>query len=268
MVAIDRDPEAIRAGRERFAGGAAVDVGEWSVFAPRALVAADAGLVGGFDGVLLDLGVSSPQLDDAARGFSFAQDGPLDMRMDNRTRRAAQRTSSRSAPEHELARVIREYGEETLREAHRARDRRGASRGDRSTRTGAARGDRRARRADARARQASRHAHVPGDPHPRERRVRARSRRRSTAALEVLAPRRPLVRDQFSFAGRRHREALHAEALAGGSGVRRACRDIPRACAAEAATHRPRRPSVAKRRSPRIRVPAAPCMRVAERVAA
>ena len=69
------------------------------------------GLVGGFDGVLLDLGVSSPQLDDAARGFSFAQDGPLDMRMNNRTGMTAADWLAR-APEREIARVIRDYGEE------------------------------------------------------------------------------------------------------------------------------------------------------------
>ena len=68
-------------------------------------------MAGGFDGVLLDLGVSSPQLDNAARGFSFAQDGPLDMRMNNASGMTAADWLTR-APEHEIARVIREYGEE------------------------------------------------------------------------------------------------------------------------------------------------------------
>ena len=90
------------------------------------------GLAGRIDGVLLDLGVSSPQLDDAARGFSFAQDGPLDMRMDTATGTSAADFLAR-APEHEIARVIREYGEEKIREADRARHRRGAARGDRSS---------------------------------------------------------------------------------------------------------------------------------------
>lgn len=63
------------------------------------------------DGILLDLGVSSPQIDEAKRGFSFRQDGPLDMRMDNtRGQTAAQWLNS--VDEVELARVIREYGEE------------------------------------------------------------------------------------------------------------------------------------------------------------
>ena len=110
VVAIDRDPEAIQAGRARFAAEERLTL-VMSPFARIAAVAAEMGLVGGFDGVLLDLGVSSPQLDDAARGFSFAQDGPLDMRMDNTSGAHAADFVAR-APEHELARVIRDYGEE------------------------------------------------------------------------------------------------------------------------------------------------------------
>ena len=63
------------------------------------------------DGILLDLGVSSPQLDDGARGFSFQQDGPLDMRMDTtRGETAAQWLAG--ADEREIASVLRDYGEE------------------------------------------------------------------------------------------------------------------------------------------------------------
>ena len=114
VVAIDRDPHAIRAGHERF-GDDALASGRLrlveSPFSRLAQVAKDLGMVGGFDGVLLDLGVSSPQLDDAARGFSFAQDGPLDMRMNNRAGMTAADWLAR-APEHEIARVIRDFGEE------------------------------------------------------------------------------------------------------------------------------------------------------------
>jgi 16S rRNA (cytosine1402-N4)-methyltransferase len=63
------------------------------------------------DGVLLDLGVSSPQLDDAQRGFSFLRDGPLDMRMDTtRGQSAAQWLAT--AEEQDIAQVIKEFGEE------------------------------------------------------------------------------------------------------------------------------------------------------------
>lgn len=63
------------------------------------------------DGILLDLGVSSPQLDDSERGFSFMNDGPLDMRMDTTTGQTAAQWLSGVA-EAELAQVLREYGEE------------------------------------------------------------------------------------------------------------------------------------------------------------
>lgn len=110
VVAIDRDPEAIRAGRERFATDARLTLmhGPFSGVAQRVK---EMGMVGEFNGVLLDLGVSSPQLDDAARGFSFAQDGPLDMRMNNTSGVTAADWLAK-APEYEIARVIREFGEE------------------------------------------------------------------------------------------------------------------------------------------------------------
>jgi 16S rRNA (cytosine1402-N4)-methyltransferase len=114
VVAIDRDPQAIRAGHERF-GNEVLATGRLKLvegpFSRLAQVAKDLGMAGGFDGVLLDLGVSSPQLDDATRGFSFAQDGPLDMRMNNSAGATAADWLAR-VPEHELVRVIREFGEE------------------------------------------------------------------------------------------------------------------------------------------------------------
>lgn len=110
VVAIDRDPEAIRAGRERFATDERLTLMH-GPFSGVAQVVKEMGMVGEFNGVLLDLGVSSPQLDDAARGFSFAQDGPLDMRMNNTTGFTAAEWLAK-APEHELARVIRDFGEE------------------------------------------------------------------------------------------------------------------------------------------------------------
>jgi len=110
VVAIDRDPEAIRAGHDKFAADRRLTLVH-SPFSELAQVVKEMGMVGEFNGVLLDLGVSSPQLDDAARGFSFAQDGPLDMRMNNASGMTAADWLAK-APEHEIARVIRDFGEE------------------------------------------------------------------------------------------------------------------------------------------------------------
>lgn len=76
-------------------------------------VAEDHDLDGVVDGVLLDLGVSSPQLDDAARGFSFGRDGPLDMRMDPEKGISAARWLA-GAQHGEIAQVLRRYGEEPM----------------------------------------------------------------------------------------------------------------------------------------------------------
>ena len=66
---------------------------------------------GGFDGILFDLGVSSPQLDEAARGFSFRREGPLDMRMDRQAHPSSAEWLN-AAPEAEIAQVLRDFGEE------------------------------------------------------------------------------------------------------------------------------------------------------------
>jgi 16S rRNA (cytosine1402-N4)-methyltransferase len=80
-------------------------------FAEMARIAAVEGFIGKVDGLLLDLGVSSPQLDEAARGFSFAHDGPLDMRMNPGAGESAAQWLAR-APAEEIANVLYAYGEE------------------------------------------------------------------------------------------------------------------------------------------------------------
>jgi 16S rRNA (cytosine1402-N4)-methyltransferase len=110
LLAVDRDPEAIRAGIRRFTGDSRVSIVRGN-FAELKRLATQAGFEAGFDGILFDLGVSSPQLDEAARGFSFLRDGPLDMRMDPESGISAADWLA-AAPEREIARVLRDYGEE------------------------------------------------------------------------------------------------------------------------------------------------------------
>lgn len=105
LMAVDKDPAAEASAkafaddsRFKFVAGSFADISDFI---------SD----GSLDGILLDLGVSSPQLDDAARGFGFNGDGPLDMRMDTRSGMTAAEWIA-SAPEQEIADVIKTYGEE------------------------------------------------------------------------------------------------------------------------------------------------------------
>jgi 16S rRNA (cytosine1402-N4)-methyltransferase len=107
LIAIDRDPEAVAVGR---GWGDARFVIEHARFSRIDEVLDRLG-VGRVDGVLLDLGVSSPQLDEPARGFSFRIDGPLDMRMDP-TQGMTARQWLLQASEHDIAEALKTYGEE------------------------------------------------------------------------------------------------------------------------------------------------------------
>lgn len=108
LLAIDRDPQAIAAAAEIQDPRFSIVHGPFSALADYV---EERGLTGKIDGVLLDLGVSSPQLDDAERGFSFMRDGPLDMRMDP-TRGQSAAEWLMSAAEADIAFVIKTYGEE------------------------------------------------------------------------------------------------------------------------------------------------------------
>jgi 16S rRNA (cytosine1402-N4)-methyltransferase len=111
VIGLDRDPEALALARERLAGhGAERLVTVAASFADLAEVGADLG-VERVDGVLYDLGVSSLQLDDAERGFSYRVDVPLDMRMDPGSGPTAADVLN-TYPRAELTRVFRQYGEE------------------------------------------------------------------------------------------------------------------------------------------------------------
>jgi 16S rRNA (cytosine1402-N4)-methyltransferase len=110
LIVMDKDPEAIKAARETLGDDTRVtifhdDYGNMS----ETLAAVE--LKQQVDGVLLDLGVSSPQLDDATRGFSFQKNGPLDMRMNPMQGESAAEWLRR-AEEKEISRVLWELGEE------------------------------------------------------------------------------------------------------------------------------------------------------------
>ena len=109
LLLLDRDPEAIAAARARFANDARVRIRHGSFAALAEWDAAQVGL----DGMLLDLGVSSPQLDQAARGFSFMADGPLDMRMDPTQGQSAAEFLAQADAE-DIAAVLWRYGEERM----------------------------------------------------------------------------------------------------------------------------------------------------------
>ncbi|MEB7888335.1 16S rRNA (cytosine(1402)-N(4))-methyltransferase RsmH [Hafnia alvei] len=108
LVAIDRDPQAIAAAAEITDPRFSIVHGP---FSDMASYVRELGLEGQINGVLLDLGVSSPQLDDAERGFSFMQDGPLDMRMDP-TRGLSAAEWLMKAEEEDIAWVLKTFGEE------------------------------------------------------------------------------------------------------------------------------------------------------------
>jgi 16S rRNA (cytosine1402-N4)-methyltransferase len=111
VIAIDRDPEAIAAGRAQFQGESRLTLVKGSFGRLEELVRAAGLKEGELHGVLMDLGVSSPQLDVSRRGFSFMQDGPLDMRMDYESGQSAAAWLAR-AGEREIAAVLRTLGEE------------------------------------------------------------------------------------------------------------------------------------------------------------
>ncbi|ARU58700.1 SAM-dependent 16S rRNA m(4)C1402 methyltransferase [Oleiphilus messinensis] len=109
LLGIDKDPQAIAVGETLAAEDSRFHICHGSFAEIRQMV--EQAQWPGLHGVLLDLGVSSPQLDQAERGFSFSQDGPLDMRM-NTTQGMTAQEWVHSAPEAEIIDVLRRYGEE------------------------------------------------------------------------------------------------------------------------------------------------------------
>lgn len=110
LHALDQDPEAVAHARATFAAEPRLHIHHRNFSDLRAL-AAELGIGGRVAGVLMDLGVSSPQFDTAERGFSFSHDGPLDMRMNPTAGESAAQWLAR-APEAEIADVLWRFGEE------------------------------------------------------------------------------------------------------------------------------------------------------------
>lgn len=110
LHALDQDPEAVAHARQLFAGDASFHI-HHANFSELASLAGAQGFAGRIDGILMDLGVSSPQFDNAERGFSFSKDGPLDMRMNNASGESAAQWLAH-ADEAEIADVLWRFGDE------------------------------------------------------------------------------------------------------------------------------------------------------------
>lgn len=110
LIAIDKDPQAIEQAQQLAARESRFEIVHGS-FAELGSILATRNPLDSVSGVLLDLGVSSPQLDQPERGFSFLHDGPLDMRMNSASGLTAEQWVN-SADEQEITTVLKEYGEE------------------------------------------------------------------------------------------------------------------------------------------------------------
>ena len=110
LFALDKDPQAVQAGREEWSDDPRFSIVQ-GTFAEMDRMVQEWQIERNLDGILLDLGVSSPQLDDPERGFSFSKDGPLDMRMDP-TQGVSAAQWLADAPERDMSRVFWEFGEE------------------------------------------------------------------------------------------------------------------------------------------------------------
>jgi 16S rRNA (cytosine1402-N4)-methyltransferase len=110
LLAMDRDPEAVQSAARRFGGDPRFEI-QQGTFTMLSHLVTQRQIIGQVNGMLLDLGVSSPQLDDPRRGFSFSDDGPLDMRMDPGADISAAQWLAK-AGEHEISEVLFTFGEE------------------------------------------------------------------------------------------------------------------------------------------------------------
>lgn len=110
LLAMDQDPQAIEVAQQKFASDPRFEIVQQNFENIEAFVASK-GLMQKIDGVLLDIGVSSPQLDDASRGFSFLRSGPLDMRMNTQAGQSAAEWLA-SVDEYDLVTVLMHKGEE------------------------------------------------------------------------------------------------------------------------------------------------------------
>jgi len=110
LLAMDRDPEAVQSAERQFGGDPRFEI-EQGTFTMLSHLVTQRQLTGQVNGMLLDLGVSSPQLDDPRRGFSFSDDGPLDMRMDPGAGVSAAQWLAQ-AGERDISEVLFTFGEE------------------------------------------------------------------------------------------------------------------------------------------------------------
>ena len=224
LICIDRDDAALEAARLRLADFLDRVTLVHSNFSAVADVLAQQG-IGGADGMLFDLGVSSPQLDDAQRGFSYMHDAPLDMRMD-RSAALTARTVVNDWPAEELRRILFEYGEERYAPRHCPGHREGPGGSPHRNDAAAGRDHPLCPAGGSPAGEtAPRQTELPGHPHRRERRA-GRPAADDARRRPLFEPRRADLRDHVPFLGGPPDQARHAgpgqglHLPAGFSGVR------------------------------------------------